>query len=293
MSAALRPRRCLLFCPGPEWRKIEKASGLDVDGVIIDLEDAAALNQKPQAREITSKALAELDFGTSERLVRVNPVATGLTREDIEVTSGASGPPDGYVVPKVESGDNIRFVSNLLDEVENDRGLDAGTIGIMALIETAKGVVNLKEITQASDRLVALIFGAEDLRGDIGARPTVLGYEVAYAKSAVVVHAKAAGLQAIDTPWLDLTGSAGMLPEVRVALDMGYDGKLAIHPKHIKPIVGVFTPTEEEIAVAKRLIAEHDQHQAEGRGVFSMDGRMVDMPMVRAAQRVLDRAGLG
>src|SRR5207245_6943206 len=168
--------------------------------------------------------------------------------------------------------------------------LAAGSIQILALIESAPGVVSLAEIAGSDPRLVALVFGAEDLCGDMGAVRTRAGREVEWARSAVAIHAAARRLQAIDTPFVDLTDEAGLVAETREALTLGYAGKLAIHPKQIAPIQSVFTPTAEEVGRARRLLEEHERQQSGGAGVFVLDGRMVDMPMVRAARAILARA---
>jgi citrate lyase beta subunit len=165
-----------------------------------------------------------------------------------------------------------------------------GTIKLIALIETARGVVNLREIAQADPRLVALMFGAEDLAGDIGAERTEEGREVFYAKSAVVIHAAACGLQAIDTPYVNFQDLQGLRAEALASMRMGYSGKLAIHPDQVGPIVQVFTPTPEQVRRARQLIDAHDAYQANRAGVFAFEGRMVDMPMIRAAEHVLARA---
>jgi citrate lyase beta subunit len=281
-------RRALLFMPGDDRRKIEKGAGLDVDGVIMDLEDGVALNNKPAARATIAAALGEVNFGRSERLVRINPVGSGLDGDDLTATLPAR--PDAYVVPKVESARQIGAVAARLEATERDNGWPSESIRLLAIVETARGVVNLREIAESSPRLDTLIFGAEDLAGDIGATRTPDGWEVFYARSAVVIHAKAAGLGAIDTPFVNLTDLEALAAETRTAMLMGYSGKLAIHPRQIEPIQQTFTPDAEEIARAKRLVDAHTAHQAVQTGVFELDGKMVDMPMVRAAEYVLARA---
>jgi citrate lyase beta subunit len=282
-------RRALLFCPATEWRRLAKAAGLRADGVILDLEDGVALTRKTEARETAARALAELDFGPSERLVRVNPADAGM-EEDVRATLMGEHPPDGYVLPKAGRAADVRDFSRLLRAREVRARLPQGRIRILAIIETALGIVNLGEIAGADPRLDALIFGAEDLCGDIGGRRTREGREVAYARSAVAIHAAARRIQAIDTPYVDLVDEAGLLTETQEALALGYSGKLAIHPKQVEPIQAAFTPGPEEIEAARRLIEEHDRQQDSGVGVFASGGRMVDMPMVRAARAVLARA---
>lgn len=284
----MRVRRALLFMPGDDRRKIEKGAALGADAVILDLEDGVAFGRKQQARAVAAAALAALDFGRSERLVRVNPASSPLWRDDLEAALPAR--PDGIVLPKVESAEDVQITAAALDAAERARGWPPGRLRLLAIIETARGVVNLGAIAAGSPRLDALIFGAEDLAGDLGAVRTPAGEEVLYARSAVVLHARAAGLQAIDTPFVDLNDLDGLAADARRARQMGYDGKLAIHPRQLEPIQAAFTPDAAEIERARRLLAAFAAHQAAGTGVFDLDGKMVDMPMVRAAETVLARA---
>jgi citrate lyase beta subunit len=283
-------RRALLFMPGDSRRKIEKGAGMDVDSIIMDLEDGVALNNKVVARESVALALSEVDFGRSERLVRTNMIIPNwIYTDDIRVTIPKK--PDGYVLPKIETAWQIEHVSMLLSAYEDDYGWEQNSIKLIAIIETAKGIINLKDIVQADPRLDALMFGAEDLAGDMGAVRTPQGWEVFYARSAVVTHAKAFGLDAIDTVFIDLKADhETLITETQIALQMGYTGKLAIHPKQVAPIQSVFTPSADEIESAQQLIQAHDQHQAIGKGVFEYHGKMIDMPMVRAAIAVIDHA---
>jgi citrate lyase beta subunit len=281
-------RRALLFMPGDERHKIEKGAGLGVDSVIMDMEDGVALSNKAAARATVAAALQEIDFGRTERLVRINPVGGTLWVDDLDATVSAR--PDGYVLPKVENAAQVQAVAARLSAEEVARGWPEGSIRLLAIIETAMGILNLRDIAGSSSRLDALLFGAEDLAGDIGATRTAEGWEVFYARSAVVLHAKAFGLQAIDTPFVQLGDIPGLLAQTQTARTMGYTGKLAIHPRQVEPIQQVFTPTPEEIAQARRLIDTHTTHQTAGIGVFDLDGKMVDMPMVRAAETVLARA---
>jgi len=283
-------RRALLFMPGDDRKKIDKAASLGVDSIIMDLEDGVALNNKQAARESVAAALYEVDFGRSEKLVRLNPPAEQvMCRTDFEAT--VRGRPHGYVLPKVERAEQVQMVDTWLTTAERAQGWPLGGIGLIALIETAMGVVNLREIASSTSRLEALAFGAEDLAGDMGAVRTIDGWEGFYAKSAVVTYAKAFGLQALDTPFIDIKADESLLAaEAERAMQMGYTGKLAIHPRQIAPLQQIFTPTAAQIDRARRLISEHDAHQAAGMGVFTFEGKMVDMPMIRAAQSILTRA---
>lgn len=278
-------RRSLLFMPGDSARKIEKATGLNADSIIADLEDAVALSQKQAAREIVVDSFQRLDFGPTERLIRMNPASSPLWEDDLAQTIGVR--PAGYVLPKTESAEQVRMISQRLAELENVHGFARGSIRLLALIETARGVLQAGQIAGADGRLDALLFGAEDLAGDMGARRSREGWEVFYARSAVVIAAAAFGLPAIDTVYIDLADTEGLAAQCRFAQGMGFSGKLAIHPRQVEIINRAFSPTEEEMAQAQRLIAAFESQQAAGTGVFEIDGKMIDMPVVLAARKVV------
>jgi citrate lyase beta subunit len=286
----MHSRRALLFMPGDDRRKIEKGAAVGVDSIIMDLEDGVALNNKAAARETIATALREVNFGRAETLVRLNPVdENALFQDDLKITIDAH--PDGFMLPKVETAEQIQQIDGFISEAEARNGWESNGIILIALVETALGIVNLREIATASPRLRALAFGAEDLAGDMGAIRTPEGREGFYAKSALVLYAKAAGLQAIDTPFVDLRADdSHLISEAEQALQMGYTGKLSIHPRHVSIIQQVFTPTAAQIDRARRLIEAHDEHQANAKGVFVFEGKMVDMPMIRSAQTILSRA---
>lgn len=282
----MHPRRALLYMPATDWRKVEKAAGMAVDTICMDLEDGVALNRKEEARVSAVKALNTLEFGDSEKLVRINPVGSGFEVDDLETIIPAN--PDGIVIPKVSNADEVRWVSKMIRKLE--KGKQKNTTKLLAIVETARGIVNLRDICESDARLEALIFGAEDLAGDIGAVRTEEGMEVFYARSKVTTYAGAYGLQAIDIVHVNFKDISGLEAECRQGAGMGYVGKQVIHPIQVEAAQNAFTPTDEEIAHARRVVAEFAQHQEEGRGVFSLDGKMVDMPIVRAAERLLDRA---
>jgi citrate lyase beta subunit len=236
-------RRSVLFVPGDSLRKINKATELAADSLILDLEDGVAFNRKVEARRTVVEALGTLDFGRRERLVRLNPFSTlalvqleGLPAEDLPITLEAR--PAGYVIPKVETPQHIRLVSDYLDRDEAKRGWPSNSTRLLAMIETARGVLNIGQIAQASQRLEALVFGAEDLANDLGARRTRAGWEVFYARSAVVTAAAAFGLQAIDMVFVDLNDLPGLEEECRFARQLGFAGKTTIHPRQIEVGVG-------------------------------------------------------
>lgn len=285
----MRPRRALLYVPGSDWRKIEKAAGLGADCVCIDLEDGVAPDKKGEARQLATRALGELNFGRSERLVRINAVGSGLELEDLEAVLPAK--PDGIVLPKAADAEQVRLISETITAFEKKHGLDAFRIRLIAQIESAMGLVNIREIAGAGERLDALIFGSEDFASDVGAKRTSEGEEIFFARSAVVAHAAAFGLQAIDMLWVDFKDQAGLQRAAAQGARLGYSGMQVIHPDQIAPVQSAFTPSAAEMEAAQRIVDAYDQNVKEGRGVFALDGKMVDLPVVKAAQRVLARAG--
>jgi citrate lyase beta subunit len=291
MESSLRARRALLYIPGDDMRKIRKGINLDVDCVCMDMEDGVAINRKNEARMTIAEALSTLDFGRSERLVRINPVGSGLETEDLKVA--LSGHPDGIVIPKVETSAQLGWVSQEIDKFYETR-YGAGDTNrkrphLIAIVETARGIINLAEIAQADPGLQALIFGAEDLAGDIGAIRTREGKEIFYARSALMLHAAANNLQAIDMVFVDFKDEHGLMVEARQGAEMGFAGKQIIHPNQVEPVQAAFTPGDDEIEQAQRILAAYRRHQEAGQGAFAMDGKMVDAPIVKAAERVMAR----
>jgi len=284
----MRARRALLYIPGHDGRKIRKATTLDVDCVCLDMEDGVALNRKAEARATIPEALRDLDFGRAERLVRINPVGSGMEADDL--AAGLEIRPDGIVIPKVQDSDSIRWASDRIAAAEQANGWPPGEIVLIGMVETARGIVNLKGIASSDVRLQALIFGAEDLAGDIGAIRTPAAWEVFYARSAVVTHTAAYGLQAIDMVYVDYGDTEGLIAEAAQASQLGYAGKQVIHPNQIGPVQAAFTPDDAAIRHALRIMDAMREHQEAGQGAFSLDGKMIDMPLVKAAERVLARA---
>lgn len=285
----MRARRTLLYVPGSDWRKMEKAASLGADCVCLDLEDGVAPSSKAEARTLISKALSELDFGRSERLVRVNAADSGQQAEDLLLASHPNV--QGLVLPKAASAADVQTVGSALWSAEQARDLAPNTLALLAQIESALGLVNLKEIASADPHLVALIFGSEDFASDVGAIRTPEADEVFYARSAVATYAAAFGLQAIDMLHVNFKDAEGLGRLASQGARLGYSGMQIVHPDQIAPVLAAFTPDVEEIAWAQRVIDGYGQHAAEGRGAFALDGKMIDMPLVKAARRVLARAG--
>ena len=284
----MRARRALLYVPGDDLYKTEKAISLGVDCICMDLEDGVAANRKEQARLTVSQALQTLSFGKSECLVRINPVGSGLEQLDLEHV--LPGKPDGVVIPKLESGDQIRWVSTQLTKAEQSYISPPGSTIIIAVVETARGILNLPEIVIADPRLQALIFGAEDFANDLGATRTPEGWEVFYARSAIVTHTTASNLQAIDQVFVDFNDTEGLIRDARQGANMGFSGKQIIHPNQVHPVQEVFTPSDADIARALHIIEASKSYQDAGKGAFALDGKMIDAPIIKSAQRVLEKA---
>ena len=225
--------------------------------------------------------------------MRINAVGSGLEINDLKValSAGVDAHPQGVVVPKVESVEQVQWVSERLATAESKNDWPAGGILMIVQIETAAGLVKIGQILASDPRIQAVIIGAEDLAVDIGAVRTPEAWEVFYARSAVVTHAAALGLQAIDMVNVDFQNMEGLRAEALQGARMGFSGKQIIHPNQVGPVQEAFTPSEDEIEHARKVLMAFEIHEREGRGAFAMDGKMVDAPIVKAARRVLERAG--
>jgi citrate lyase beta subunit len=276
-----------MYMPGDDLHKIRKATTLGVDCACMDMEDGVAVNRKVEARHTIVEALRTLDFGRTEKLVRINAVGTGLEADDLEAIFGAGVRPDGIVLPKAESAEQVQWVSAQIAAAEERYGWMPGEIALVIQIETAMGVVDIRSILSADPRLQAVIFGAEDMAASMGAKRTAEGWEVFYARSAVVTHAAAFDLQAIDMVYVNFKDQAGLETEARQGAQMGFAGKQIIHPSQVELVQRLFTPSDEEIRQARRVMQAFEEYQRVGRGAFALDGKMVDAPIVKAAARVL------
>jgi len=284
----MHSRRALLYMPGDERRKIEKATTLAVDSICMDMEDGVAANKKVEARAVISQAMKELNFGESERCIRINSIGSGLEKHDMVAALATN--PDAIVVPKIESADQVKWVSERIESYELSSNLKIGSIRLLIGVETAKGILNLKEIAEADKRLEAIIFGAEDYAASIGATRTKAGTEVLYARSAVVTACAANDLQAIDMVYIDFRDLEGLRVEAEQGAGLGFSGKQIIHPNQVVPVQEAFTPSDEAIEYARRVVESFEASQKEGKGAYALDDKMIDMPLLKNAQKVLDRA---
>jgi citrate lyase subunit beta/citryl-CoA lyase len=273
------PPRSWLFVPAlkaPEW--LPKAIASGADAVIVDLEDATAPSEKDRAAQV----LAGLTLPRTPTIaVRVNPDPEELERDlPAAVKAGAAG----VILPKVHGPWQVRRCARFLEEAGG-----AG-LAILPMIESARAVLRVLEIADADERVASLMFGGGDLSAVVGWRRTTAGVELRTARDLVVLAASAAGIGAVDTPWLDIKDVAGAREESRRARDMGFTGKFAIHPSHVAAIHDGFAPSAEELADAQGLIDAFERGLAAGTGVTTYKGRMIDRPDALQAQRILARA---
>jgi len=284
----MHSRRALLYMPGDDRRKIEKSTTLGVDSICMDMEDGVAANRKDEARTVIAQAMKELDFKNSERCIRINSVGSGI--EKFDLAAALTTNPDAIVVPKIESAEQVKWVSEHIETHELASKKNIGTIRLLIGVETAKGIMNLKEIAEADKRLEAIIFGGEDYAASVGAIRTKAATELLYARQAVVTACAANDLQALDIVFIDFKDPEGLRAEAEQGAGFGFSGKQIIHPNQVQVTQEAFTPSDSAIEYAKRIVESFEASQKEGKGAFSLDGKMIDMPLLKNAQKVLDRA---
>ena len=283
----MHSRRALLYMPGDDWKKITKSVTLGVDSICMDMEEGTALNRKAEARATIVRALQELDFGKSEKLARINSVGSGFEKEDIQAVLPHRL--DGIVIPKIEELGQIQWAHEIIEAAELSNGWPVNSIRMLVGVETAKGILNLKEIA-SHPRLDALIFGGEDYAASVGATRTREATELIYARLATLNAAAAFGIQAIDIVTVEFRDPAIVREEAEFGSRLGFSGKQIIHPNQVEPVQSAFTPSDDAIAYAKRVVETFEANQAKGAGAYDLDGKMIDMPLVKNAQKVLGRA---
>jgi len=280
-----RLRRSRLYLPGSQPKLFINAGLHRPDAVILDLEDSVHPDEKDSARILVRNALRTVDFGSAERMVRINQLPLGLDDLDEIVPEG----PHLLLIPKVERPAQVQEVAERIAAVTKDRDLD-GPIWLMPIIESALGVEHAFAIATAADTVVALTIGLEDYTADMGVPRTPEGAESLYARARLVNAAHAAGVQAIDSVFSDVADMEALLAWARASRALGFEGMGCIHPRQIGPIHQGFAPTDEEVEKAERIVAAFEDARARGLGVVSLGTKMVDPPVVLRAQRVLEQA---
>ncbi|CAB9504605.1 lyase subunit beta-like protein, mitochondrial [Seminavis robusta] len=295
-----RPRRSLFSVPGSDERKIQKATGLNADAVVLDLEDGVALDRKEDARELVVQTLrqvetGDLSFGTSELCVRINALETGsLAFEDLQAILPCPSL-QTIVLPKVELPSDVDFVRRLVEMIPPDNQEETRDLRIIAAIESAKGMLNLREIAettnqQSSSSLDALVFASEDYCADLELIRTTAAIELLMARSQLVTTAKAYGLQAIDMVHIDFRNMEALQEECTRGVEMGFTGKQAIHPAQLDTIHQTFCPSAKDLEFAQACVTQYESTTAAGKGAVEVHGIVVDAPVYKWALKIVRRA---
>ena len=281
-------RRSMLFLPGNAPKMIINGNYLGSDAVIFDMEDAVAPDQKDAARLLVRNVLRSIEFDLVETIVRINSIDTPYWQRDID--SILPQKPDIIMLPKTSCAADVQTVDAYLTQEEEKLGMANNTVLLMPLIETALGVENAFAIATASDRVKALFLGAEDLTADLQCKRTKEGREIEYARTRLVVAARAAGVEVYDTPFTDVNDDAGIVTDAQLAKALGFSGKASISPRHVEVINSVFSPTQKEVDYAYEVMDAIALAKSQGKGAIALHGKMIDAPIVARAQRTIDMA---
>ena len=281
-SADYRPRRSCLYMPGANRRALEKAKSLPADMLILDLEDAVAPGARPEAREVVREAVSERAYGSREVVIRINGLDTEWGRDDLAMAAAVE--PDGVLVPKITSGDDVLAVDRAL----SDAGAGA-RLGLWVMIELPQAILNIREIAAASaqSRLAGFVMGTNDLAKECGARFTPDRSAFLVSLSLSLLAARAYGLVAIDGVFNDIRDDAGLAAECEQARVMGFDGKTLIHPAQLETANRIFSPDPGEVEQARAVIEAFEQPGNAGKGVIEVNGRMTELLHLEQAKRLV------
>ncbi len=284
-----RVRRSLFFVPGGEPRKLEKCRSMGADTVMLDLEDSVPVAEKDRARALVAETLSQGGFGEAEPGVRVNPPSTPYFADDLEAVVSAGA--QAIMLPKSESAEDLAEVARRIGQLEGSGGAGARPVQLLALVETAVGVADVRSVATATPRLTGLCLGHADFSRDMGLTTIdPASGVVLHARCQLAIAAKAAGVTPIDTVCLDVRDEAAFRRDTELGVSLGFEGRLCIHPMQVAIANEIFSPTQEQIEYAKRVVDGAREAKAEGRGVFTVDGKMVDAPLVAVQERLLDKA---
>ncbi|ANC23978.1 TPA: citrate (pro-3S)-lyase subunit beta [Streptococcus pyogenes] len=279
-----RLRRTMMFVPGANAAMLRDAPLFGADSVMFDLEDSVSLKEKDTSRALVHFALKTFDYSSVETVVRVNGLdSCGALDIEAVVLAGVNV----IRLPKTETAQDIVDVEAVIERVERENGIEVGRTRMMAAIESAEGVLNARDISKASKRLIGIALGAEDYVTNMKTRRYPDGQELFFARSMILHAARAAGIAAIDTVYSDVNNTEGFQNEVRMIKQLGFDGKSVINPRQIPLVNEIYTPTKKEIDHAKQVIWAIREAESKGSGVISLNGKMVDKPIVERAERVI------
>ena len=279
----------MMFVPGNNPGMVKDAGIYGADCIMFDLEDSVSPTEKDAARFLIYSALTTLDYSPAELVVRINDLASGLGVADLEAIVRAR--PDVIRLPKTETAQDIIDCEREIERIEKEAGIPVGSTGMMAAIESAEGVLNAREIAKASDRLIGIALGAEDYVTDLKTTRSD-GTELAFARGMIVNAARSAGIDALDTVYSDANNEEGFIAEATIIKKMGFSGKSVINPRQIDPLHRIFKPSEKDVAKAKAIMEAIREANAKGSGVASLNGKMIDRPVVMRAKYLLELAGL-
>lgn len=281
-------RRSMLFLPGNTPNMLINGNCLGADAVIFDLEDAVSPNEKDAARILVRNTMKYMDFRGCEIIVRINSIDTPYWKRDLEEILPQK--PGLIMLPKTGSAQDVLEADSYLSQLENRLGFAPNTVGLMPLLETALGVENAFAIASASKRVRALFLGAEDLTADLRCKRTKEGREIEYARTHLVVAARAAGVDVYDTPFTDVNDDEGIWTDARLAKALGFTGKASISPRHVEVINQVFSPSQKDVDYAYEVMDAITLAKEQGRGAIALHGKMIDAPIVARAQQTIDMA---
>ena len=284
-------RRTMLYLPGNNPNMLTRGYLFGPDGIILDFEDAVAMSEKDTARILVKNFLKQGEFGNVEVTVRINGIDTEYWKKDLEAVVPCKRL-DGIRAPKVDDPKTVKILDEEISRLEDKYGIPQGKLKLFCLLETAKGIWNAYDIACASPRVAAIIPGGEDLRADLRTERSQDSIELEWARKRVLFAARAAGVDPLDTVFSRVTDDEGLRKETEFIKQLGFAGKSIIHPNQISIIHKVFDPTEAEIAKAQKIVAAAKEAAARGQGAVSVDGKMVDIPVVKRAEYTLMRAGL-
>ena len=281
-------RRSMLFLPGNNPNMLINGNCLGADAVIFDLEDAVSPAEKDAARILVRNTMHYMDFRGCEIIVRINSIDTPYWQADIDQILPCK--PALILLPKTATAQDVLTADAYITQVEEKLGFAPNTVGLMPLIETALGVENAFAIASATKRVQALFLGAEDLTADLQCKRTKESREIEYARTRLVVAARAAGVQVYDTPFTDVNDDEGIVKDAAVAKALGFTGKASISPRHVEVINTTFSPTQKEIDYAYEVMDAIALAKQQGKGAIALHGKMIDAPIVTRAQRTIDMA---
>ncbi len=285
----MRLRRSMMFVPGNNPGMIKDAGIFGADCIMFDLEDSVAMTEKDAARFLVYNALTTLDYGKTEIVVRINDLSSGLGVEDLEAIVRAQ--PDVIRLPKTENAQDVIDCEKEIERIEKEAGIPVGTTGMMAAIETAGGVLNAYEIAHSSKRLIGIALGAEDYVTDLKTTRSDDGTELFFARGMILNAARSAGIDALDTVYSDVNNEEGFVREATLIKKMGFSGKSIINPRQIAPLHEIFMPREKDLKKARAVMEAIREANERGSGVASLNGKMIDRPVVLRARYLLELAG--